>query len=395
MKKHYLVTLILLLGVVALAVLVGIKGGMPGTNAPSTTAQTTTTEAPTTRPPPIEITLMAVGDNLIHKPLIEQARARAGGNGYDFKFCYEGVRSLIGRADLALINQESILASDVAAPSSYPMFCTPTQCGDAVYDVGFRAILTANNHVLDKGTRGILASLDYWDTKPGAVAFGSYRNEAEFNTPKVMEVNGITFAFAGATYSYNGLQFPQGSGIIAPLVEDEARLRRAVETGKQAADVMVVCLHWGTEDSQTVTDQQRALARRLVDWGADLIIGTHPHVLQTMEFIDKPDGGRAFVAYSLGNFLSGQAQAANLIGGAVELTVVSDNGVISITSPRFHPVITQYGTGFGSVHLVAWPDYTPAMAAAHGVRGYDSRFGYTYIENLLRRTIPEDILVMG
>jgi len=78
----------------------------------------------------------------------------------------------------------------------------------------------------------------------------------------------------------------------------------------------------------------------------------------------------------------------------VELTVVSDNGVISIETPRFHPVITQYGTGFGNVHLVAWPDYTPAMAASHGVRGYDSRFGYTFIENLLRRTIPEDILVM-
>ncbi|MCL2495689.1 MAG: CapA family protein [Oscillospiraceae bacterium] len=393
MKKRYLSTTLILLAVVALAVWIGI--GLPRTNTPPpATDPITTTQEPTTLPPPKEVVFMAVGDNLIHKPLIDQARARAGGGGYDFTFCYEGVRSLIGRADLALINQESILAGDVAAPSSYPLFCTPTQCGDAVYDIGFRAILTANNHVLDKGTRGILASLDYWDTKPGAVTFGSYRNEAEFNTPKVMDVNGVTFAFAGATYSYNGLQFPQGSEIIAPLVEDEARLRRAVEIGKQAADVMVVCLHWGVEDSQAVTDQQRVLARKLAEWGADLIIGTHPHVLQTMEFIDKPGGGQAFVAYSLGNFLSGQAQAANLIGGAVELTVVSDNGVISINTPRFHPVITHYGTGFGNVHLVAWPDYTPAMAASHGVRGYDSRFGYTYIENLLRRTIPEDILVM-
>jgi len=394
MKKHYLVTLILLLGVIALAVLVGIKGGMPGTNVP-TTAAATTTEAPTTQPPPIEITLMAVGDNLIHKPLIDQARARTGGSGYDFTHFYDGVRSLIARADLAVINQESILASDVAAPSSYPMFCTPTQCGDAVYDLGFRAILTANNHVLDKGTKGILASLDYWDAKPGVVTFGSYRNEDEFDTPRVMEVDGITFAFTGATYGYNGLQFPQGSELIAPLVEDEDRLRRAVEAGKQAADVMVVALHWGVEDSQTVTDQQRALARKLADWGADIILGTHPHVLQTMEFIDKPIGGRTFVAYSLGNFLSGQAQAPNLIGGAVELTVVKDGNAITLKTPRFHPVITHYGTGFGNVRLIAWPDYTPALASSHGVRGYDSRFGYTYIENLLRRTIPEEILVMG
>jgi len=395
MKKRNLITLFILLAVLITAVVAATTGRLPFTGTPATTAtRQTTTEAPTA-PPPIEITFMAVGDNLIHKPLINQAQARAGGSGYDFAYCYEGIRSLIAQADLALINQESILASDVAAPSSYPMFCTPTQCGDAVYDIGFRAILTANNHVLDKGTRGIVASEAYWATKPGAVTFGTYMDEDDFNTPRVMNVNGITFAFTGATYSYNGLQFPRDSEIICPLVEDEDRLRRAVEAGKRAADVMVVCLHWGIEDSQTVTDQQRALARRLVDWGADLVIGTHPHVLQTMEFLDKPGGGQAFVAYSLGNFLSGQAQAPNLIGGAVELTIIKDGGAISIEAPRFHPVITHYGTGFSNVRLIAWPDYTPALAGAHGVRGYDSRFGYTYIENLLRRTIPEDILVMG
>ncbi|MDR2686474.1 MAG: CapA family protein, partial [Oscillospiraceae bacterium] len=109
MKKHYLVTLILLLAVIALAVFVGIKGGMPGTNAPSTDP-TTATQAPTTQPPAREVVLMAVGDNLIHKPLIDQARARAGGSGYDFTRFYQGVRPLIARADLAVINQESILA---------------------------------------------------------------------------------------------------------------------------------------------------------------------------------------------------------------------------------------------------------------------------------------------
>ena len=392
MKKRNLVTLILLLGVLGTAVWAGVSGGLPVTGVPGF-AGTAATEAVTAAP--IEVKLMAVGDNLIHKPLIQQARARAGGGGYDFRACYEGVRALIAQADLAVINQESILASDVAAPSSYPMFCTPTQCGDAVYELGFRAVNTANNHVLDKGTKGILASLDYWAGKAGAVTFGSYRNEEDFNQPRVLEADGITFAFAGATYGYNGLQLPQGSELVLPLVEDEDRLRRAVEAGKQAADVMVVALHWGVEDSQTVTDQQRALARKLIDWGADIILGHHPHVLQTMEFLEREDGSRGFVIYSLGNFLSGQAQAPNLIGGVVELTVTKQGGEIAVDGARFHPVITHYGTGFSDVRLVAWPDYTPAMAAAHGVRGYDSRFGYSYIENLLRRTVPEGMLAMG
>jgi poly-gamma-glutamate synthesis protein (capsule biosynthesis protein) len=156
-----------------------------------------------------------------------------------------------------------------------------------------------------------------------------------------------------------------------------------------------VALHWGVEDSQVVTDAQRILARKLVDWGADIILGHHPHVLQTMEYLQKPDGGQAFVIYSLGNFLSGQAAAPNLIGGVLELTVTKEGGVIGVGGARFHPVITQYGAGFNNVRLVAWPDYTPALAAAHGVRGYDSRFGYSYIENLLRKTIPEEYLALG
>jgi len=392
MKKRYLVTACILLAVIALAVWGALRGGLPPTNTPATTTRQTTQA--TTAPPPAEVTLMAVGDNLIHKPLMQQARARAGGAGYDFRACYDGVRSLVGRADLAVINQESILASDVAEPSSYPMFCTPTQCGDAVYELGFRAISTANNHVLDKGTKGVLASLDYWTTKPGVVTFGSYRDEEDFNTPRVLEISGVTFAFTGATFGYNGLQLPQGSQLVLPLVEDEDRLRRAVEVGKQAADVMVVSLHWGNEDSQIVTDAQRTLARKLAEWGADIILGHHPHVLQTMEFIDKPGGGQAFVAYSLGNFFSGQAQAPNLISGVLELAIKKDGGAITVADPRFHPVVTHYGTGFGNVRIIAWPDYTPALASSHGVRGYDSRFGYSYIENLLRGTIPADMLVL-
>ena len=393
MKKRFTVAAGILLAVLVMGLWLFLRGGLPGAVVPDITQPATATEV-TMAPPPIEVKLMAVGDNLIHRPLIEQARARTGGSGYNFAPCYDGVRDLIAKADLALINQESILASDVAAPSSYPMFCTPTQCGDAVYDLGFRAVLTANNHVLDKGTKGILASLDYWDSKPGVVTFGTYRNEEEFNTPRTLDINGITFAFTGATYGYNGLQFPADSEIIAPLVEDEDRLRRAVEAGKQAADVMVVAIHWGNEDSQIVTDAQRILAQKLVDWGADIILGTHPHVLQTMEYLKKPDGNKAFVAYSLGNFLSGQAAAPNLIAGVAELTVTKDGDEITVGGARFYPTITQYGSSFSNVHLVAWPDYTSAMASSHGVRGHDSRFNYTYIENLLRNTIPEDILVM-
>lgn len=393
MKKQYWITGIILLAVLGAAIFLAVQGGLPATNPDTTTpapSAQTTTEAPPVR----TVKLMAVGDNLIHKPIYNQAKQRAGGNGYDFAYCYDGVRERIGQADLAVINQETILASDVASPSSYPMFCTPTQCGDAIYDLGFRAIGLANNHELDKGTKGVIASLDYWASKPGVVTCGSYRNEADFNTPHVLEINGVRFAFVGATYGYNGLQLPQGSDLILPLLEDEDLLQRAVEAGKQAADVVVAMMHWGTEDSQVVTDAQRQLAAKLVGWGTDIVLGTHPHVLQTMEYLDKPGGGQAFVAYSLGNFISGQTKAPNLIAGILELTVTVQGDAVSVTAPRFYPSITQYSAGYSNVHLIEWKNYTRALASSHGVRSKDSRFTYDYIESLLRKTIPEDYLVL-
>ena len=344
--------------------------------------------------PPQVVTLMAVGDNLIHKPIFEQAQARAQNGGYDFRPAYAQIKPLLEKADLAVINQETVIAGAIAQPSSYPMFNSPTQLGDAVYDLGFRVIGLSNNHMLDKGTQGVYASLDYWAGKAGVTAFGAYLDAADFQAPRLYESNGVVFAFVGATFSYNGLQLPAGSELVLPLLEQEDLLREAVEAARPLADVVVVGLHWGNEDSQIVSDAQKALARKLADWGADIILGTHPHVLQTMEYLFKPEGGRTFVAYSLGNFISGQTAAPNLIGGVLELTVTKDHGVITVTAPRLYPTVTQYGSGFADLRVLPWSAYTPDLAAAHGVRRYDSRFGYTYIEDLLKKTIPEEYLVL-
>ena len=140
------------------------------------------------------------------------------------------------------------------------------------------------------------------------------------------------------------------------------------------------------------------MAEWLLKQGVDAVIGSHPHVVQPIEYVTvERENGVSYtgvVAYSLGNFLSGQAAAPNLIAGVAELTVTKDGDEITVGGARFYPTITQYGSSFSNVHLVAWPDYTSAMASSHGVRSHDSRFSYTYIENLLRNTIPEDILVM-
>ncbi|MDR0531091.1 MAG: CapA family protein [Oscillospiraceae bacterium] len=392
LRAIYAANLAAILTVLASALLLAVFWRVPGTNSSEGTALLTTTAPPA--PPPSVVRLMAVGDNLIHDTIYEQAAARAAGRGYDFGYAYEGVRGLLSRADLSVINQESPITGAVARPSSYPLFSSPTQVGDAVYDLGFRAVNLSNNHMLDKGTAGVTASLDYWAAKAGVATSGAYRDEADFATPHVLEVNGVTFGFVGATYSFNGLQLPRGSELVLPLLEEEDRLFRAISLARANADVVVASLHWGTENSQETTEGQRLLARKAVGWGADVILGTHPHVLQGMEWLEKPGGGKAFVAYSLGNFISAQSKAPQLIGGVLELVVTKDNtdGAVTLSQPKFTPVITYYGAGYSNLRLVPWAGFGRALAESHGVRRGDARFSYDYCKRLLKETIPEGIL---
>ena len=398
-KTRYFLLALLAVSLAPLIVLISVRGSAP--DAPATAAGEKSSAAAETAPappPPSVVTFMAAGDNLIHKPLFRQAKERArGGAAYDFTPAYAGVKPILARADLAMINQETPIASAVAAVSSYPMFCSPAEAGDAVYNLGFRAVGLSNNHMLDKGAKGAAASLDYWASKPGVCAFGAYRDAADSLRPHTLTVNGIKFAFVGATFSYNGLQLPSGSALVLPLLEQEELLRQMISIARENADVVVVAPHWGTEDSTTVHETQKALARKFVDWGADLVIGTHPHVLQTMEYLEKPGGGQAFVAYSLGNFISGQRRAPNLVGGILELTVEKDNetGAVTVRAPRLYPTVTQYEQGYGNVRLIPWTSYTQALGRAHGVRGSDSRFGYAWAEGFLKQVVPGEFLAMG
>jgi len=398
MQKRYRALLLIVVAALA-SILILAWGDLPFTGGADATQQNTlpvtTTQEPTTLPPPSVVTFMAVGDNLIHTPIFRQARDRAaGGARYDFAPAYDGARALIGRADLAFINQE-VPITDME-PAGWPLFNSPRELGDAVYDMGFRAIQLINNHTIDKGVSGLLYHLEYWESKDGVVAFGAHRDMEQAMQPSLMTVNGIRFVFVGATFSYNGLQLPQGSSWVLPRLEQEELIREMIEAARTVADIVVFTPHWGVEDSTRVVDSQRNLARKVVDWGADIILGTHPHVMQTMEFIDSPRGGQAFIAYSLANFLSGQRVAPNLIGGVLELTITKDNvtGEVEITAPQFFPVLTQYEANFSNIRLIEWPSYTAELARAHGVRSNDSRWNYDWIESFLRENVPEEFLVM-
>ncbi|MDE6133442.1 MAG: CapA family protein, partial [Oscillospiraceae bacterium] len=182
------------------------------TTSSETTAETTT-ETTVLQPEYSTVSFAAVGDNLIHSSIYKQANARAGGNGYDFSYAYENIVKIIRSADVAVINQETLICNDVFEPSTYPLFNSPTALGDHMLDIGFDVFTIANNHTLDKGTEGLTACLDYWDGK-NAVVCGAYRNAEDRDNIRTAEFEGITFSFLSYTESLNGLHLPQGSELI-------------------------------------------------------------------------------------------------------------------------------------------------------------------------------------
>lgn len=369
----------------------GSEGSLPTLESVSLPESPSEPEEPPFEP--ITIRLRAAGDNLIHSSIYNQAKARAKDGGYDFGYAYENISGLIKDCDLAMINQETVVAP-IYEPSDYPCFNSPVELQQEMLDLGFTVFNQANNHVLDKGEKGILSALEQWKTHPEALVTGVYENEADYENIRVKEVNGLTFAFIGMTEMTNGLSLPEGSEVVILHTAEEEKIKTRIEKAKTLADVVVVNTHWGQEYTHTPNDGQTSLAQKMADWGADLIVGYHPHVLQPIQWLDASDGRKVLCAYSLGNFISAQDKGARMIGGILDVTFTKETADAHpiITSAGLIPIVTQYDGGFRNIRLYPWSSYTPELAKSHGVRNNDSKFSYDFIKNTLDTVIGTEFL---
>ncbi len=389
------VSVIVLTLALTLSIFAGCQPVEDGEFAVSSVAPSVSSE-PAPVKEPVSLRLVAAGDNLIHSGIYKQAKARAGGNGYDFNYAYEHVKPLIN-GDINVLNQETLLASPPFEPSNYPMFSSPVELGDMMIEMGFNVFTLANNHMLDKGTRGVEASLSYWDGKEGILTSGSFRNQEELEQIRSITKKGVTAGFVSATEHTNGLSLPKNSEMKILYTADEETLERQIRATREQCDIVVAAVHWGVENSQTVSEQQQELAQKMVDWGADVIIGTHPHVLQRIEYLDKPDGGRALVAYSLGNFISAMNRGPCMLGGVLDLTLTKhyDTGAVSVDAATLIPVANHFESGYKNIRVYPFTKYTEALAKVHGVRKYVSGFSYEYLKNILKKAIEPEFLPEG
>ena len=265
-----------------------------------------------------KVSMAMVGDALIHGTVYLTANRYANYNGYDFKPMLKYTKELIQDYDLAYYNQETILGGKELGLSTYPLFNSPYEVGDAFIDAGFNLVSLATNHTLDKGERGILNSRAYWNKQENIVAAGSYSSNEERDKIIVSEKNGLTYAFLSYTTYTNGLIVPKGKEYLVN-VYDKEKVKKDVEAYKDKVDVIMVAMHWGTEYVSYPTTAQKEIANYLASLGVNLIIGTHPHVIEPIEYI-----GDTLVIYSLGNFVSSQVGVERLTGLMASLDIIKE-----------------------------------------------------------------------
>ena len=380
LRKNEILACAVIAAGVALALAVG-SGAVPMPSAALVMAPASTEEpaaaptaapTPTPEPQPVVETVhfSASGDNLIHEGLYNQARARATDGGYDFTYAYENLRDFYAGFDVNWLNQETLVNDDYE-PSGYPMFSTPGDITDALYDIGFRVFSTSNNHSYDKGAGGIASSMAHWAAMPDdVVSVGFYRLDS-YDNYAYQTVNGITIGYLSYTEMTNGLPTPADTDYGVVYLDQTDVIEKQIADMRPNCDVLVVSCHWGVEGSHTVTDSQRQTAQWLADQGVDLIIGTHPHVTQTAEWLSAADGTDAFVAYSLGNFISAQSEPDNMIGLLLDITMqktTNPDGTVTVAllDPKLHPVVTQYEDHYDNIRVYLFRDYTDDLGAAHG-----------------------------
>lgn len=340
----------------------------------------------------------ATGDNLIHSTIYKQARQQASGDeSYHFDPCYEELAPFYAQQDVNWINQET-LCSDELTPSTYPAFTTPGDCARALYRAGIRVFSLSNNHTYDRGASGIASTLRFWDSMPqDVVTTGLWKGESDYERIPTHTVNGITIAYLSYTEHTNGI--PQSSAMTANVIYTSQTdiIEQQVRAARKAADFVVVGVHWGVEDSHTIVNSQRTLAQKLADWGADVIVGTHPHVLQDAQWLTASDGRQTFVAYSLGNIISTQNSPDQLTGAILTLSLqktTDPDGTIhrEVLSPVLHPTVTHYESGKTNIKTYFLKDYTEELAKRHGARSNHKNFGLEQLHKIVQDYVSSDFL---
>lgn len=339
--------------------------------------------------------LMMVGDNLLHKPISESGRRKNGKYNYDFLFTH--IKDEAESADAAMINQEVVLGGAKLGISGYPSFNGRYEVGDAIAKAGFNVVLHATNHSLDKGAAGIKNCLKFWRKKhPDIKVTGMNESAKAQNKITYIKKKGICVAILNYTYGTNGIRMPESMPYAVNMLTKK-KVARDVRKAKKKADFIVVCPHWGTEYNTGIDASQKRWAKYFLKIGVDLVIGTHPHVIEPVKWMKGKGGRKMLVYYSLGNFVNstsrrGAGVARQFYGGMAKVNLRRNaDGKVVISKAKFVPLITHKKAN-GKITTYKVADYTKKMAAKNRISRCDSGFSFKRMKAFFRKIVGKRFL---
>lgn len=336
-----------------------------------------------------DIRLMAIGDNLLHMGIVNTGKQADGTLNYDFLF--QDLTDFLAACDIKIINQETPFAGNQLGFSGFPHFNSPTEVGDAIAKAGFNVVLAATNHSADQGINGIDHMVSFWESHPEVLLTGIHKPVEEADperNPRIglLETGGLTFAFLNYTYGPNYGSAPaslasrldilcatQPGTITLDFTTINPQVLEDIAEADSLADFVIVCPHWGTEYSLKPSSYQESFAIQMTQAGADVIIGTHPHVPQPVSAITADNGNTSLCFYSLGNYVSTQQNGPSMLEEMAWVTfhVTEEGASIDMEKSGVIPLVCQYKSGplrFDHVYLLE--EYTEELAAVHGIRNW-------------------------
>jgi poly-gamma-glutamate synthesis protein (capsule biosynthesis protein) len=312
-----------------------------GPNA-SASAAPPLTSPPPTSPPLRSFTLAASGDILVHTSVINMAQhyARSTGATYDFAPMFSAVQPVVSAVDVGICHLETPVAPPGEALSTYPIYGVPVEIVAGIKAAGYDRCSLASNHSMDRGVKGIDATLNALDAA-GLGHTGMARRPEE-SLPSHFMVNGVRVAHLSYTFSFNGLSLPRAEPWRSNLIDADRIIAESRLAKSDGAEFVILSLHWGWEGHSGVTPEQRQLADVLTRSGAiDLIVGHHAHVLQPIETVN----GR-WVVFGLGNLISGMGSGTKCCGAGAQ-----DGAIVRVT-------VTEHPGGF---FVASRPEVVPTF----------------------------------
>lgn len=288
--------------------------------------------------------IMANGDLLYHDIIYISAK-KADGT-YDFHENFEYVKPWLKQADLVLGDFEGTVNKDHYL-AGYPLFNAPGEVMDAIKDAGYQVLDLAHNHILDSQIEGVVSTADAIE-KAGMTPVGVYTHESRDKAPLVIkEVNGIKVAILAYSYGFNGIEQSISQEDYNRYLSDldEDKMKAEIERAEKEADITVIMPQMGVEYQIEPTEEQKKLYHKMIDWGADIIFGGHPHVVEPAETVEK-DGDKKLIIYSMGNFISNQrietmqdVENAKWTerGVLMDVTIKKKSGKTTIETAKAHP----------------------------------------------------------